>query len=58
MQESIPIKLPASLTTAATTRLDGPRSPRRSAVPARDLSPAAQPYLMRRSTAVPRRASY
>ncbi|WP_157254267.1 hypothetical protein [Nonomuraea typhae] len=58
MQESIPIKLPTSITGATTTRLDGPRSPRRSAVPARDLSPAARPYLTRRSTAVPRRASY
>ncbi|MFG1755308.1 hypothetical protein [Streptosporangium sandarakinum] len=57
MRKPIQIKLPTSL-TAATARPGDPRSPRRSAVPARAVNPTAQPHLTRRSTAAPRRAAY
>ncbi|MFF0248140.1 hypothetical protein ACWEU6_04565 [Streptosporangium sandarakinum] len=57
MRKPIQIKLPASL-TAATAGPGDPRSPRRSAVPARAVNPTAQPHLTRRSTAAPRRAAY
>ncbi|MEV0997295.1 hypothetical protein [Nonomuraea sp. NPDC050202] len=57
MRATFQIKLPASI-TATTARLDHPRSPRRAAVPARDLNPTAQPNVTRRPSAAPRRAAY
>ncbi|WP_157548134.1 hypothetical protein [Nonomuraea candida] len=57
MREPIQIKLPASL-TAATVRVHRPAVRRRTAVPARELKPAARQHAAHARGAVPRRAAY